>query len=415
MKSLIFQKQKTILFTTSKTIRRPIKIVSAAKKEDLNLYLEKQRKEKTMVVQVAPAVRVAIAEGFDLKPGQISPQKLVTGLRRLGFNFVFDTLFSADLTIVEEANEFIHKLINNEINDKPMMTSCCPGWIGLIEQNYPEMIPYISTTKSPQMIMGAVVKHIFSQTIGLEPKDINLVSIMPCVRKQGEADRVMFGNNDIRDVDKVITTQELIQLFKDNNINLPEELETDFDQPLGEGSGSATLFGKSGGVMTAALRYAYNLITNETMGEIEFTPIDENNLDIREALVTMTPHPENKFGLDSNTSISIKVAVISGLGGAKKFLKFLSDGTHKYQFVEIMACAPLGCIGGPGNPPVGKNKDILFERKAALTEFDTKTDKKAAQDNVSLKKLYDDFIGEPNGHVAHKLFHTYYEKQNKKK
>jgi iron-only hydrogenase group A len=379
-------------------------------KRDFKTILEEKMRDKTLVVQVAPAVRVAISEGFNLKPGEISPQKLVTGLRNLGFAYVFDTVFSADVTILEEGTELLQRLKNGELDDKPMFTSCCPGWIQLAETSYPEILPCISTTKSPQMIMGSIVKHVFAETIGLKPDDIFMVSIMPCVRKQGEADRPMFGDDTMRDVDLVITTNELISLFKGDDIDLPNCLESEFDQPLGTGTGGATIFGKSGGVMIAALRFAYQTLTGKPLTEVNFTPV-EGFQDIVEAAFDITPVKDNPIGLPSSP-ITLKIAVIHGLGGAKKFVKAVLDGKVDHKFIEIMAC-PSGCINGGGQPSVGKNKELVGQRREALTAFDDKADKKSSEENEDAQRLYEKHLGKPGEDKAHHLFHTHYEPKQK--
>lgn len=349
-------------------------------------------KDKVLIAQVAPAVRVAIAEGFGKRPGEITAKQLVTALRLLGFSYVFDTLFAADVTIVEEASEFLHRISSGELKDKPMFTSCCPGWISLVEKNFPEILPLISTTKSPQLIMGAIVKHCFAPSIGLATDQVYHVSFMPCVRKQGEADS--HGSN----VDQVFTTNDLISLLKEDKIDLPSMPETDFDQPLGEGSGASAIFGTSGGVMTAALRYAYEVLTGSPLGEHTFTPL-EGFPDVLEANIPIVPKEGN--------SLSLKVAVIIGLGSAKKFVKAVLNGTVDHKFVEVMACSPSGCVGGAGNPPVGKNKDLIFERRKALIDLDDKSAIKSSNQNRYVNELYDIYLdGKPYQGKAHDLFHN---------
>jgi iron-only hydrogenase group A len=393
--------------------RRALRCLATSDKVvDLSSALIRHRRTKVMVAQVAPAVRVGIAEGFGLRPNQVSPRQLVSALRRAGFHYVFDTLFAADVTILEEGTELLRRLKDGELASRPMFTSCCPGWIALAEQSYPEVLPFISTTKSPQMIMGAIVKHVFAQSIGLEPSDVHMVSFMPCVRKQGEADREAFGNDTSRDVDIVVTTKDLIELLKLRDIDLPSEPECDFDDPLGESTGGAHIFGKSGGVMLAALRFAHFALTGETLGPVVFAPVS-GMPGVSEASVTLTPAKGNPVGFPAE-SITLKVAVVAGLGGAKAFLKAVATGTIEHKFVEVMACAPMGCAGGAGNPNVGKDKALLEERKAALTAFDDEAAKKAAHENAAAKRLYSEYIGEPGGHVAHGLFHTHYEAKEKK-
>jgi NADP-reducing hydrogenase subunit HndD len=368
--------------------------------------IQEKNKTKVLVVQVAPAVRVGVGEAFGKLPNEVSPKQLVTALRKLGFHYVFDTLFSADVTILEEGTELLGRLKNNELNEKPMFTSCCPGWIGLAEQKFPEILPFISTTKSPQMIMGAIVKHIFSFEIGLAPEDIYMVSCMPCLKKQGEADREC-ERGESRDVDLVITTNELVKVLKEKGIDVSKELESDFDHPLGEGTGGAAIFGKSGGVMTAALRYAYYILTGMTLETVEFTDMKDFK-DVKEAEIVITPSYSNPIGFTQDP-ITIKVAIVCGIGTAKKYLQGLTEGKISHHFVEIMACAPYGCVGGSGQIPVGKNKELLDKRKEALTAFDDNASKKAAYENEEVKQLYEKHLGKPGEHNAHDLFHTHYE------
>ena len=391
--------KQQIRFPTKQTIKRKSFKCKAQDPNKLYNILKEQHQTKTLVAQIAPAIRVAIGESYGLKASDVSPNQLVTALRNIGFDYVFDTLFAADVTIVEEGNELLHKLQSGELNNTPMFTSCCPGWIGLVEKSYPEILPFISTTKSPQMIMGAVVKHVFAKSIHLKPEDIYMVSIMPCVRKQGEADREEFSH----DVDLVITTNELLAILKDREIDVTQQQKTEFDKPFGVGSGGAAIFGKSGGVMTAALRYAYFVLTGKVLENIDFTTM-EDIPDVREASLTFTPSPDNIVNFPSNKPLTIKVAIVAGLGGAKKFLKLVADGKVEHKFVEIMACAPFGCIGGAGNPSVGKNKHLLNERKEALISFDASNVKKAAQDNEDVNELYKLF----DERQAHDLFHTHF-------
>jgi iron-only hydrogenase group A len=379
-----------------------------AVKRDFKKILEEEPQVK--ICQVAPSTRIGISECFDLKPGEISAKKLVTSIKKLGFSYVFDTLFSADVTILEEGTEFLLRLKNGELNDKPMFTSCCPGWLNLVEKSYPELLPYVSTTKSPQMIMGCIIKNIFAGTVGLDSDEIYSVSVMPCVRKQGEAD-TYINEDGTKDVDLVMTVIELADLFKQVGINPNDEIETDFDQPLGSSSGSAVLFGRSGGVMTAALRFAYEILTGNKLGTIELYPLEEFP-DILESTITLVPEPNNSFGLPEE-EISIKIAIIVGLGSAKKFIKAVLEGRMDHKFVEVMACTPYGCITGAGMKNVGKDKGLIEERKKAINALDETAEKKAAHENEDALELYDKYIGKPGGEKAHDLFHTDHESKNK--
>lgn len=355
---------------------------------------------KKLVVQVAPAVRITISEGFGLEPGTIKTQQLVSGLKQLGFDYVFDTLWSADATILEEGTEFLNKLVAGQLENMPLLTSCCPGWIELVEKSFPSVMDHVSTTKSPMMIMGASIKNVLPHIIGVEAQNLYSVALMPCVRKQGEADKY-----EERHVDLVITTNDAIQLFKENDIDLSQLEGMAFDNPFGSGTGGAVIFGKSKGVMIAALRYAHLLLTKEQLPEVEFSPV-EGFKDVVEAKIELTPHQDNPMGLPSE-KISFKVAVVSGLGGAKRFIEYLANNKTEYKFVEVMAC-PGGCVAGAGNPNVGKNKNLVIDRRNALDRLDTNALLKASQENTDVVKFYEDHLeGEPNGHKAHDLFHRH--------
>nr|WNF20760.1 hydrogenase [synthetic construct] len=408
---------------------------------------------KHVCVQVAPAVRVAIAETLGLAPGATTPKQLAEGLRRLGFDEVFDTLFGADLTIMEEGSELLHRLTEHleahphSDEPLPMFTSCCPGWIAMLEKSYPDLIPYVSSCKSPQMMMGAMVKTYLSEKQGIPAKDIVMVSVMPCVRKQGEADREWFCVSEpgVRDVDHVITTAELGNIFKERGINLAELPEGEWDNPMGVGSGAGVLFGTTGGVMEAALRTAYELFTGTPLPRLSLSEV--RGLDgIKEASVTLVPAPGSKFAelvaerlahkveeaaaaeaaaavegavkppiaydggqgfsTDDGTGITLNIAVANGLGNAKKLIKQLAAGESKYDFIEVMAC-PGGCIGGGGQPR-SADKQILQKRQAALYNLDEKSTLRRSHENPSIRELYDTYLGEPLGHKAHELLHTHY-------
>lgn len=387
-------------------------IITRAKptKDYVQIIQEQKSNDKKLVVQIAPAVRVAVSEGFGLKPGTITPQQLVTGLKALGFDYVFDTLWSADVTILEEGTEFLHRFVNGELEQLPMWTSCCPGWVQLAEQSFPEILPYISTTKSPMMIMGSTIKNLLPKLIDVDAKDIYSTALMPCVRKQGEAD-MHGGEDENRHIDVVFTTNDVIQMFKEQNIDLPNLQESSFDNPFGLGTGGAAIFGKSRGVMIAALRFAYLLLTKEQLTDIQFIPVEGLN-DIVEATISLTPSIDNPFNLP-NKEISFKIAVIAGLGSAKKFVDHVIHNKTEYKFVEVMAC-PQGCISGAGNPNVGKNKDLMIQRKEALTKIDTNATKKSSQENEDVMDLYEQYIGDANGEKAHDLYHTHYKHKPKK-
>nr|WNF20756.1 hydrogenase [synthetic construct] len=372
---------------------------------------------KVLIAQVAPAVRVAIAESFGLAPGAVSPGKLATGLRALGFDQVFDTLFAADLTIMEEGTELLHRLKEHleahphSDEPLPMFTSCCPGWVAMMEKSYPELIPFVSSCKSPQMMLGAVIKNYFAAEAGAKPEDICNVSVMPCVRKQGEADREWFNTTGAggANVDHVMTTAELGKIFVERGIKLNDLQESPFDNPVGEGSGGGVLFGTTGGVMEAALRTVYEVVTQKPLDRIVFE--DVRGLEgIKESTLHLTPGPTSPFkafaGADGRGGITLRVAVANGLGNAKKLITKMQAGEAKYDFVEIMAC-PAGCVGGGGQPR-STDKAITQKRQAAMYDLDERAVIRRSHENPLIGALYEKFLGEPNGHKAHELLHTHY-------
>ncbi|KAG2449993.1 hypothetical protein HYH02_000097 [Chlamydomonas schloesseri] len=420
---------------------------------------------KVVIAQVAPAVRVAISETFGLAPGATSPGQLVAALRQLGFDYVFDTLFAADLTIMEEGTELLHRLKEHleahphTDEPMPMFTSCCPGWTSMMEKSYPELIPYVSSCKSPQMMMGALVKTYLSDKLAVPPGDIVMVSVMPCVRKQGEADREWFCVSEpgVRDVDHVVTTAELGAIFKERAIPLPELPESEWDVPLGLGSGAAGLFGTTGGVMEAALRTAYEIVTKEPLPRLNLSEV--RGMDgIKEASVRLVPAEGSKFAEliaarlagsaeaaaaasvaagaegakapiqwdggegfsadDGKGGLTLRVAVANGLGNAKKLITKMQSGEAKFDFVEIMAC-PAGCVGGGGQPR-STDKQVAAKRQAALYDLDERTTLRRSHENPAIGQIYSEFLGEPLSHKAHELLHTHYvaggveEKEEKK-
>nr|WNF20782.1 hydrogenase [synthetic construct] len=373
---------------------------------------------KHVCVQVAPAVRVAIAETLGLAPGATTPKQLAEGLRRLGFDEVFDTLFGADLTIMEEGSELLHRLTEHleahphSDEPLPMFTSCCPGWIAMLEKSYPDLIPYVSSCKSPQMMLAAMVKSYLAEKKGIAPKDMVMVSIMPCTRKQSEADRDWFcvdADPTLRQLDHVITTVELGNIFKERGINLAELPEGEWDNPMGVGSGAGVLFGTTGGVMEAALRTAYELFTGTPLPRLSLSEV--RGLEgIKESTLHLTPGPTSPFkafaGADGRGGITLRVAVANGLGNAKKLITKMQAGEAKYDFVEIMAC-PAGCVGGGGQPR-STDKAITQKRQAAMYDLDERAVIRRSHENPLIGALYEKFLGEPNGHKAHELLHTHY-------
>ncbi|MGQ9557552.1 MAG: NADH-dependent [FeFe] hydrogenase, group A6 [Desulfurispora sp.] len=346
--------------------------------------------QKHVVVQTAPAVRVSIGEMFGLPPGSIVTGKLVAALRRLGFDRVFDTDFTADLTIMEEGSEFIHRLQNG--GKLPLITSCSPGWIKFIEHFYPELLPHLSTCKSPQQMFGALAKTYYAQKAGIDPANIFVVSIMPCTAKKFEAARPEMMASGFVDVDVVLTTRELGRMLKQAGIDFAALPEEDYDEPLGISTGAAVIFGATGGVMEAALRTAYELITGSTLLSLDFTEV-RGLQGIKEATVN----------IDGSV---INVAVAHGLGNARALLDSLVRGEKQYHFIEIMCC-PGGCIGG-GGQPISSDPEIRAKRLEAIYRADRELPWRKSHENPAVRALYEEFLGQPLGHKSHRLLHTSY-------
>lgn len=349
---------------------------------------------KYSLVQIAPSVRYALAEEFGLESGELSTGKIVAALKLLGFDAVFDTNFAADLTIMEEANEFIERFTKGE--NLPLITSCCPAWIKYAENNYYDKLDLISSCKSPQQMFGAISKNYLPQKLGLKKEDVAVVSIMPCVAKKHEAKRdEMKDIDNIKDVDLVITTRELAKLIRESRIDIVNLEDIDFDNPLGFSSGAGTIFGSSGGVMEAALRTAYEWATGKNLDKIDFEVV--RGLDgVKEA----------KIELDGK---EVNIAVVSSLGNAKKIMDEIEEGKSKYHFIEIMAC-PGGCIDGGGQPYIKSNRDILKKRMKAMYKDDREKVIRKSHENPMIKELYDEYLKKPNSHIAHQILHVKYKK-----
>ncbi len=346
---------------------------------------------KHVIVQVAPAVRAAIGEEFGYEPGTILTGKVVSGLRRLGFEQVFDTNFGADLTIIEEATELVDRIQNNKT--LPMLTSCCPAWVQFIEHQFPELLDVPSSCKSPHEMVGVLAKTYYAQVKNIDPKDIVMVSIMPCTAKKAEAARGELNKDGLSDVDHVITTRELARMFLEASIDFRKLPEDDFDDLLGESTGAAAIFGTTGGVIEAATRTAYEMITGEELKEVNFKQL--RGLEgIRQAKVKIK-------------DLELNIGIAHGLGNARKLLEDIRDGKSNFHAIEIMAC-PGGCIGGGGQPYHHGHTDILLKRQKALYDLDASMPKRKSHQNEMLIKLYKDFLGEPGGHRAHELLHTTY-------
>ena len=345
--------------------------------------------EKLLVAQVAPAVRITLAEALGEAPGTISTGRLVTALKRVGFHQVFDTDFTADLTIMEEGTELLHRLNNG--GKLPMITSCSPGWIKFCETYYPDLIPNLSTCKSPQQMFGALLKTYYAEKIGKAPQDIFSVSIMPCTAKKFEAARPEMGRYGLRDTDAVITVQELARMIRSSGISFSLLPESEFDLPFGIGTGAGEIFGATGGVMEAALRTVYEVVTGETLEHIEFTGV-RGFAGIKEAVVAVG-------------DLNVKVAVAHGLGNARKLMDRIRAGEADYHFIEVMAC-PGGCIGGGGNPI--KNWKKMDKRLGAVYVEDGSLQIRKSHENPAVTALYEEYLGSPNGHRSHDLLHTTY-------
>lgn len=346
--------------------------------------------QKFVILQTAPAVRVSIGEPFGLPPGTVTTGKMVAAFRRLGFDRVFDTNFAADLTIIEEGHEFIARL--KQGGKLPLITSCSPGWIKFMEHFYPELMENVSTCKSPQQMFGAVAKTYYAQKLGIDPKDMVVVSIMPCTAKKFECQRDEMRASGFQDVDFSLTTREAARMLQEKGIDLKEMPEEDFDDPLGISTGAAAVFGATGGVMEAALRSVYEILTGKTLEKVDFYSV--RGMDgVKEATVEIN-------------GMEIHVAVAHGLGNARKVLDEVRAGRSKYHFIEIMAC-PGGCIGG-GGQPIPTNLEIRMKRIEAIYQVDRSLPLRKSHENPAIKRLYEEFLGEPNGERAHHLLHTYY-------
>jgi NADH-quinone oxidoreductase subunit G/NADP-reducing hydrogenase subunit HndD len=351
--------------------------------------------EKHVVVQHAPSISVSIAEEVGMDIGSDVMGVMTAALRRIGFEKVFDTSFTADLTIMEEGSELVDRVVNN--GTLPMMTSCSPGWVKFVEQFYPDLIDNISTCKSPQQMMGAIIKHFWGESQGLSPDKIYSVSIMPCTAKKYEAARPEMGKDGIPDVDAVLTTRELGKLIRMYGIDLKALHPEDADNPFGERSTAGKLFGASGGVMEAALRSGYFLITGEELEDLEIEEV-RGMEGVKETKV--------KVGDD----LVLGVAVASGLGNARKILDQVQKGRDDIHFIEVMTC-PGGCIAG-GGQPFSSEPENIKKRMQALYDIDRKEELRESHLNPAVQRLYDEFLEEPLGEKSHELLHTHYHKKD---
>ena len=363
-------------------------------KETINdVWVKLKDPDAYVIVQTAPAVRVALGEEFGMPIGTNVKGKMVTALKRLGFDKVFDTNTGADFTIMEEATEFIERFKEND--NLPMITSCSPGWVKFIEMNYPELLPHLSSCKSPHQMFGAICKTYFAEKQKIDPKKIYMVSVMPCIAKKFESKRPEMENDGLRDVDNVITTRELARMIKQANIEFEKLEDSQFDDPMGEATGAGAIFGTTGGVMEAALRTAQDILSGKDLEKIDFKQV-RNGEGIKRATV-------NIAGKDLN------IVVASGLANARKILEEIKEGKANYQFVEIMAC-PGGCIMGGGQPikssKIRSEVDVRKLRANALYTIDEKSVIRKSHENPTLQKIYKEYLGKPGGHLAHKLLHS---------
>jgi len=349
-----------------------------------------------VIVQVAPAVRVSLGEELGMGPGSIVTNKVVAALKYLGFDAVYDTDFTADLTILEEGNELIERITNG--GTLPMMTSCCPGWINFAEQKYPEILDHISTCKSPQQMFGALAKSYYAEKMNIKPEDMFVVSIMPCTAKKYEAQRKEMRIDNINpDVDVVLTTRELGKMIRQMGINFEHIKEIPFDKPFGITTGAAAIFGATGGVMEAALRTVYEVVNNEELTDINFKAV-RGTEGIKEAEVELGGQ-------------KVKVAVAHTLANAKVLAEQVKNGTSPYTFIEIMTC-PGGCIGG-GGQPYGTSNEVREKRIEAIYQVDEDMPIRKSHENPDIIALYDEYLLKPLGKKSHHLLHTHYASRNK--
>ena len=349
---------------------------------------------KVVVAQVAPAVRAAWGEALGLSREEATVGKIMDSLKRLGVDYVFDTTFSADLTIMEEGNEFLQRFTKGELKLRPMFTSCCPGWVRFIKSQYPHLVPQLSTAKSPQQMFGAVMKTYFAESIGVKPENIYTLSIMPCVAKKGERNMELFykeyaGN----DIDAVLTTRELTRMIRSSHISPSTLVDRECDPLMKEGSGAGVIFGATGGVMEAALRSAHYLVTGKNPEPDAFKIVRSPSFE------TGVIEAEAQLG-----SATVKAAVVSGLGNTRKLLEAIEHGEVHYDFVEVMAC-PGGCVGG-GGQPIHDGEELAHERGENLYFLDANAPLRFSHENPDVLKLYADYMEKPLSHKSHMLLHT---------
>jgi NADH-quinone oxidoreductase subunit G len=358
------------------------------------VWSEIEDNNKTVVVQEAPSVRVALGEELGLPVGTLVTGKMHAALKKLGFDVVFDTNFSADLTIMEEGSELVSRIKNGGV--LPMFTSCCPGWIKFVEHFYPELIPHLSTCKSPQQMFGTLAKTYYPQQAGIDPSNVVSVSIMPCTAKKFEAQRPEMRSSGYQDVDYVLTTREIARMIREAGIDFAALKDETAEKLMGAYTGAATIFGATGGVMEAALRTAYKIVTGSELGNIDILPV-RGLQGIKSAAIDVG-------------SLKVNVAVAHGLKNARQLMEEVKAGKSPYHFIEVMAC-PGGCVGG-GGQPLGFDFSVRAQRGSSLYKEDKALQYRKSHDNPSIQKLYQDFLGQPLGEKSHHLLHTEYNARN---
>ncbi len=406
--------------------------VGALKEQDStqDVWQALSDQSKVVIVQTAPAIRAALGEEFGYEPGTLVTGKMASALREMGFDYVFDTNFTADLTILEEGTEFLERVSNflnsqksslpgflkkikNDLDNKevtlPMITSCSPGWIKYVEHHYPDLLDHLSTCKSPHMMLGALCKDYFAEKVSVNPKDMYVVSIMPCTAKKFEITRPEMLNNEVPNVDAVLTTRELARMIKDAGIDFRNLADGTFDSPLGLSSGAADIFGTTGGVMEAAIRTVYEVVTGR---EVPFDQLHVKPIVGLDRIKTADLLIEDaKKEWEFLNGVTVKVAVTSGLKGAAQLLDEIKQGKSEYHFIEVMGC-PGGCISGGGQPRP-TNNEIRQKRLEAIYREDEGKELRKSHENPDITKLYEEFLGKPLGHKSHELLHTHYTQRSK--
>ncbi len=353
-------------------------------------------KDKIVVAQVAPAVRTSWGEQIGLAPEDATIGKIMDALKRMGVDYVFDTVFSADLTIMEEGHEFVERFTSGELKDRPMFTSCCPGWLRFIKGQYPYLVKYLSTAKSPQQMFGAAMKTYFAQKLGVSPDKIFTISVMPCLAKKAESEMELFYEEYAgHDIDVVITTRELVKMIRSAHIRPDTLMDIESDRPMQDGTGAGVIFGATGGVMEAALRSAYYIIKKENPPADAFKAVRSQGFNENNGV------QEAEFKIDD---ITVRTAAVSGLGNTRALLNKIETGEVHYDFVEVMAC-PGGCVGG-GGQPIHDGQELAFERGKNLYYLDENAKIRFSHENPDVLQMYEEYFEQPVSHKAHMLLHT---------